>query len=319
MRERIKQRMIAVGAWKAPPVNGKSCIIMYHGIDQHERTDLNLRFFSQRNFDRHVAFFKRNYNVLPLSDLCDGHGLQSDRLNVAITFDDGYRNNLTYALPVLEKYECPATFFITGLNTIGEETLWADLLDICGPRIQEPSIGFRGMVFERGTTGRFPTLRTYIKGAGFLGTDAFGELKEILVRMSGVDLSTNELQDYFRLMTDDEIRQISRTKHVRIGSHGMFHNNLGRIPLQRALDELIRSKTYLEHVIGRPIDSVGYPDGSYSPELAQAAYDLGFLYQCAVDFQDVADAGRSYLHDRIGLYPALTLPTMHHQIAAFSR
>lgn len=319
MRERIKRRLIAMGAWKARPVIGKSCIIMYHGIDQRERMDLNLRFFSQRNFERHVVFFKRKYNVLPLSDLCEGRGLRTDRLNVAVTFDDGYRNNLTYALPVLEKLECPATFFITGLNTIDETILWADLLDICGPRIQAPYVTFNGLAFERGISGRFPELRSYIRNSGFLGTGAFGELKDILLRASAVDLSAPDLQDYFRLMTDEEIRQVSRSRYVSVGSHGMFHNNLGGMSLQRALDELLRSKKYLEQVTGQPIDSVGYPDGSYTLELARAAFHLGYRYQCAVNYQQTVGAERTYLHDRIGLYPPVTLPTMHHEIAAFSR
>ncbi|HRH69024.1 MAG: polysaccharide deacetylase family protein [Flavobacteriales bacterium] len=319
MLERIKRRLISMGAWKTRPIGGKSCIIMYHGIDQRERMDLNLRFFSQSNFERQVAFFKREYNVLHLSDLCDGRGLRRDRLNVAITFDDGYRNNLTYALPVLEKHECPATFFITGLNTIGEDILWADLLDICGPRIQAPSIVFNGLEFERGTQGRFPELRSHIRNSCFMGTDTAIELKDTLLRLSGVDLSDPDLQDYFRLMTDDEIREVSHSHWVRVGSHGMFHNNLGRMSLAAGMDELERSKDYLERVTGRTIDSVGYPDGSYAPELARAAFDLGYRYQCAVDYQQPTDSASGYLHDRIGLYPTISLPTMHHQIASFSK
>lgn len=319
MLSRIQRKLIALGAWKAPSVRGKRCIVMYHGIDRHERMDLNVRFFSATHFEEHIAFFKQRYNVIPLAHFMNGEGLRNDRLNVAITFDDGYRNNLTYALPILERHACPATFFITGLNTVGEEILWADLLDICGPRITDASITFQGTVFERGPNGRFPQLRQAIKEQGFLGTSAFTELKEILLSRSGVELNDPDLQDHFRLLTDDEIRAVGRSRYVQVGSHGMFHNNLGVVPFAQAVAELRASKAYLEGLIQQPVDSIGYPDGSYSEQVAAAAYDMGFAYQCAVDYRHATDAQRSYLHDRIGLYPPLSRNTMHHGIATFSR
>lgn len=292
---------------------------MYHGIDRHERTDLNLRFFSAANFARHVALFMRRYHVLPLEDLCAGRGLRKDKLNVAITFDDGYRNNLTYALPILESAGCPATFFVTGLNTIGEEILWADLLDICAPHITAGSITFQGIEFRKGPRARFPELREHIKGSGLLGTAVFEDLKRTLLSASGVTLSEPEWQDYFRLMSDEEIAQTSRSKCVRIGSHGMFHNNLGRIPITQALEELASSKTYLERITGKNVSAVGYPDGSYTPELAQAAFDMGYTVQCAVNFQYASDEQCPFIHDRIGVYPTLSIPSLDHAIASFSR
>lgn len=319
MRAWIKHKLISLGAWPGPRAAGRSCIIMYHGIDRHERTDLNLRFFSAANFERHVAFFMRRYHVLSLEDLCAGRGMRKDKLNVAITFDDGYRNNLTYALPILETAGCPATFFVTGLNTIGEDILWADLLDICAPHISTASITFQGIEFRKGPNARFPELREHIKDSGFLGTAAFEDLKRTLLCASGVSLSEPGLQDYFRLMNDEEIAQASRSPFVTIGSHGMFHNNLGRIPITQALEELASSKAYLERITGATVSALGYPDGSYTPELALAAFDMGYTVQCAVNFQYTSDEHCRYIHDRLGVYPSLSIPIMDHTIASFSR
>jgi peptidoglycan/xylan/chitin deacetylase (PgdA/CDA1 family) len=66
------------------------------------------------SFEKHLVYLKDNYEVIPLYDLAQR--IKQKKLTgreAAITFDDGYRDNLTYALPLLEKYGLPATIFVT--------------------------------------------------------------------------------------------------------------------------------------------------------------------------------------------------------------
>lgn len=64
-------------------------------------------------FERHCRFYRRYFRVVPLRELVHRleHGQPVDR-HLAITFDDGYRDNFENARPVLEKLSLPATFFV---------------------------------------------------------------------------------------------------------------------------------------------------------------------------------------------------------------
>ena len=66
--------------------------------------------FSQ--FRENVRYLKRHADVISIDDYFLGN-MPSDRLNVVITFDDGYKSWLTHAVPVLKEFGLPAVFFIT--------------------------------------------------------------------------------------------------------------------------------------------------------------------------------------------------------------
>ncbi|MDD5068947.1 MAG: polysaccharide deacetylase family protein [Candidatus Pacebacteria bacterium] len=88
-------------------------ILLYHRITKISN-DPNMLCVSPEYFETHLRFLKKNYKVIPLSKLSGEliAGTITGR-EAAITFDDGYQDNLTNALPLLEKYNLPATIFIT--------------------------------------------------------------------------------------------------------------------------------------------------------------------------------------------------------------
>jgi peptidoglycan/xylan/chitin deacetylase (PgdA/CDA1 family) len=86
-------------------------VVAFHRVQEADPTDSLT--VGAAAFERHCRFFKRHFNVVPLRDLVHrlATGLSVAR-RLAITFDDGYRDNFEVARPVLEKLSLPATFFI---------------------------------------------------------------------------------------------------------------------------------------------------------------------------------------------------------------
>ena len=94
-------------------------IIMYHAVTPEVRDRDNLLAVSAATFESQMRFLHQHkYNVISLKQLA---GLMKSKMpippkTVVITFDDGYKNNLTEALPVLKKYNLPATIFVAPLE-----------------------------------------------------------------------------------------------------------------------------------------------------------------------------------------------------------
>ena len=122
-----------------------SCILVYHGIDRKDSRKYNTRFISQKRLAEHFRYFKQYFNIVPLQDLLTAQ-VDERKFNLAITFDDGYQNNLTYALPVLKQFQVPATFCITGIVDTPLPILWTDYLDIAA-RESKASLQIEGIKY----------------------------------------------------------------------------------------------------------------------------------------------------------------------------
>jgi peptidoglycan/xylan/chitin deacetylase (PgdA/CDA1 family) len=119
MFERILSRLISysgIGSVYRPNKN-KALILTYHSIrdDNPGSRDRNaLCIVSRSNFERHLKYLKSMYKIVPVKEIaeCIMKGKNPPGNCVAITFDDGYRDNLTNAYPVLKRHGCPATIFL---------------------------------------------------------------------------------------------------------------------------------------------------------------------------------------------------------------
>lgn len=278
--------------------------MIYHGIDLHGKTDFNTRFISADYFEKQIAFFSKHFNVVSLDDIY-GNRVAQDKLNVAITFDDGYQNNLKYAVPILEKHQVAATFFVTGIRDLGTDILWPDFIDMATIKCNKP-VEIRGQVFQKNRNGDLAfqgfTLKHICK------SQDWNYKLDMMEALKPWDSFRNEptLNDYWKQMTSDEIKILASSPFVSIGSHGYFHNNLGDINHEGACQELKQSKLFLENIIQKEVRSIAYPNGSYTRDLVDAAELVGYDQQLAVDYLFEQDKPDPRILDRLGINPFIS-------------
>jgi peptidoglycan/xylan/chitin deacetylase (PgdA/CDA1 family) len=281
-------------------------IIVYHGVDAVGSLEHNTRFISSGTLERHLRHFRDHLEVVTLADFFAGRRA-SDRLTIAVTFDDGYSNNLERALPVIENVGVPVTIFVTGCAETDGEILWPDLLDLATPAVRRRVViggedwlrGRRGELVSE-TTGESLKLRCKRSSWEFIN-----EMMTVL-RPFFESRDPDRFGDYWRHLNHREIRRLAESELIAIGSHGAHHTCLGAIDHESACDELRRSKAYLEDSIDAEVTALAYPDGSYTRELVASAAEIGFDRQFAVDFLHPEDAGDGRLRERLGANPFIS-------------
>ena len=272
-----------LGGLQAKKITG-NYILMYHGVTKTGSTRFNSRHASAACFHRQISFLKKYCSIVSLQDFWDGK-FEYGKANFAITFDDGYLNNFVYAKPILEAFECPATFFITGMNEVGDNILWADYVNIAAiltskdVEIEGELFRKQGNIYCSVSSGKslYDIIKHQKADYGYKQKvkEAFGK---------HVNFQNDPaIKEYWQLMDDTQISETAQSAYIKIGSHGYYHNNLGTVKHEMAIEELNRSKKYLEKLAGYDIQQLAYPDGSYTPQLVQAARKSGFVFQLAAD------------------------------------
>jgi peptidoglycan/xylan/chitin deacetylase (PgdA/CDA1 family) len=181
---------------------------------------------------------------------------------VAITADDGYRDNLTEALPVLERHAAPITIHVAPALTEGKVLLWWDLLEeIVSTRdVLYLSMPEGPAVFECDTpTARF---RANTEIHNYL-TERVAEEDQVqvvrsLARSCGIDPM---VAGHAALMNWDELRRIAAHPLVTIGAHSVHHYNLRRLTPEKVMRELLDARAIIEMELGLTPRHMAYPYG----------------------------------------------------------
>jgi peptidoglycan/xylan/chitin deacetylase (PgdA/CDA1 family) len=230
-------------------------------------------------FAEHVAYFAANYSVLPLPDAADAirRGLSLPRNALAITFDDGYEDNLA-AAQVLARHGLSATFYITAGCLAGGEPFWPSELRSLLAGINGPELA----VSAAGIDLRLPVATPAEKRAAVARlTKTFKghpvpvreALRERLREQSANAGAAGPMLNW------DQVRQMHALGMV-IGSHTMTHPNLPNAGLERARLEIVESKARLEAEIGAPVTMFSYPNGGaeryMTREVAALVREAGF-------------------------------------------
>ena len=233
-------------------------------------------------FESHMAYLARSYRVLTIEELVERlpHG-RVPRNAIAITFDDGYRDNLTQAAPILARHGLPATVFLT-TGLIGtSEIAWFDRLALAFKSTSVSTIqapwGDRISLLD--TPARLAALERALGHFKRLPEDEFDRQLDALL----IELAVNDEPWSKGLMLDWDDVQALIGLGFSTGAHTVQHPILSRVSLERARREIESSRAAIAAACGTSPRAFAYPNGQpddYTGAVQRLVREAGFT--CAL-------------------------------------
>ncbi|SPP99896.1 putative Polysaccharide deacetylase [Candidatus Sulfobium mesophilum] len=245
-----------------PPV----VVLAYHRVSVPQ-IDFHSLVVSPENFRAQMEFLKRNFHLVRFEE----DWAAAKKPAVAVTFDDGYADNVL-ALAIVEEVGVPVTFFISTGNIDSSNEFWWDELErlVLGEASYPPHFQLNDAKY--GKTWSTETYRERRR----MYWDLHQSAKKItVVRRTGwlrqirEWAGLNEVTDGAnRSLTHDELMILAKSQWVTIGAHTISHPTLSSLTEEEQRHEVVSSKRQLEKLTGREITVFSYPFG------AKRDYDL---------------------------------------------
>jgi len=265
----------------------KAIVLMYHRVADAAVDPWNLAV-SPQYFNEQIAQLAKNFTVVPVPELIKN--LQQKKLaanSVSVTFDDGYADNYLFAKPILERYGCPATFFIPSHYIGQQQPFWWDSLEallLTAPQlpqlfqitIQDEPFYFdleadavlTPQLFEKHKAWRWPDAAPTRRCALYL--KIWEQLKplqlaEITTIVEDIKEWANQkpvFSDVLTPMDSSKLLDLGSNALFTIGLHTATHPALAYHPEELQYAEIAENKKALRPYA--PVNAVAFPYGNYN-------------------------------------------------------
>lgn len=220
-----------------------------------------------------VASFK----IIPFLDAV--RGLRQGKLPpraACITFDDGYADNAEIALPVLQKYGIPATFFVS-TSFLDGGRMWNDTVIELIRGAPGDTLDLSGIGLGQFEIGTILQRRQAVYNV--LGQLKYLPLESRQSRIKAMCALIPVIPPRNLMMTSAQIR-VLHNAGMEIGGHTVNHPILARMENSAARAEIANGKEMLEDIIRAPVRLFAYPNGKpgrdYLPDHVRMVRELGF-------------------------------------------
>jgi peptidoglycan/xylan/chitin deacetylase (PgdA/CDA1 family) len=247
-----------------PFYSGIGHVLMFHRVGNNREYMFNSDLMVGTGFLEEALkyFITRDIDIVSLDECYNRiiSGKKSRRF-VAITFDDGYIDNLTHALPVLEKYNAPFTVFLITAFPDHRMILWWYLLEELVMNNPEIAFSDNGRSFS------------YVTSTEAEKRDAFWEIRRYIMNSDQEQLvpvfrnifntTEEKLYEPVRQMalSWEQVREMAGHPLVTMGAHTVNHPVLSQLSEEKVRAEISNSMEIIEERTGRPVSHFAYPYG----------------------------------------------------------
>lgn len=268
-------------------------VLIFHRV-MEEPDPMNPEEPTAAWFARLMKMLTANFEMISLSEALrrERTGTLNGR-TASVTFDDGYADNFTVALPILEEFQVPATFFVAS-GFIGGGRMWNDSIIETFRRL-EPGVceveleGRNTFELTDWESRRKAAATTILAWKHLAPVERQARVDGFAGRVSGLpgDL----------MMSKQQLRQLADSPCASIGGHTRNHPILAAIPDTEAISEIEGGKRDLEAWLQTEVQHFAYPNGrfgrDYQDRHAQLVKQAGFSAAVATDWGTLgADSDR---------------------------
>lgn len=240
-------------------------------------------------FERIVARLARNYTVVPLEHFLDDPGAFSAKKKIAtILFDDGYKDNIEIAAPILAKYKCPASFYIVTDCIDRNVPTWTYIIDqiLANTKKAQAKLDFDFVpehfrIIQFNNQGADNPLIKKVKPwlKSLSNNDRQKVLQSLYAQCDDVPMPAGNMMNW------DEVRQLAAAGFI-IGSHSHTHPMLASLQQEDEIREELRvSSGKIHEQLGFMPATISYPIGSFDERVIKIAAEEKYKYGLAVEQQ----------------------------------
>jgi peptidoglycan/xylan/chitin deacetylase (PgdA/CDA1 family) len=219
--------------------------------------------------------------VLSLHELLSSLGnAQLPKQGVVLTFDDGYADNFWNAKPLLEKYEVPATVFISSGSLDSPTEFWWDNLEraLLMPKKLPKSLqlSVQGRLYEWPTKNSDQRQQVYMAIHQILQPLSTSDRDQVMTQLfAWADVDQTGRPDY-RPLTSAELIELAQSEFIDIGAHTVTHPLLSVMSRADQSAEIVGSRQKLTAILGSQVDTFAYSYGNFTAETVDIVKAAGF-------------------------------------------
>ncbi|WP_444995800.1 polysaccharide deacetylase family protein [Aliikangiella sp. IMCC44359] len=256
--------------------NNNWLVLMYHRIITDNKAEDPYQLgmcVNGKNFNQQIKYLKKKFEILTVSEVvhCLKNKKPLPKNVVSITFDDGYKDNLTNAAPILKNHGIHASLYVA-TDIFKERVFWWDrtIQIFSEARSSEFSIELKDgpQNFKANRSGLESLLLK-------LWLETEDSKERIIQKLLDENPITTDLTHLY--LNKSELKQITE-QHFEIGAHTCSHPNLELLKDDEIMLELSESKAYLEKILEENVDGFAYPGGYIRDDSVNLLERAGFKY-----------------------------------------
>jgi peptidoglycan/xylan/chitin deacetylase (PgdA/CDA1 family) len=296
MKQLLKTSILQAARWSglAPVFRrvfaGRAAILMFHEIQQDCRSEL-MTGTSVSLFEYSLNWLRREgWSIVSLDECLERLARNNrSRRCAVLTFDDGYRDNVSVALPILERNFAPFMMYVpTGAPTRSMQSWWLGLrklfLSKDAVTIDAMSVRFRCPDFYNKMLGLNKVIR-WIQ-------EDYQRAAMLAPTFNKADISLSALNEAY-FLDERELRVLARHPLASIGGHTASHTALASLDVLSARAEMADNRHYLEKLLQLPVRHFSYPygnPGACGPREAHLAKEVGFSTAVTAQYGQISDS-----------------------------
>ena len=269
-------------------IDQPAVILLYHRVTQLTLDSQKLAV-SPIHFSSHLDHLRKHYNVLSASEFLSykSESRPFPPRSVLLTFDDGYSDNCTEALPRLEAHGLQAIFYVTTSLLDSDRESWWDELERL---IYTPACPFQLGIELKGrkrtlSVNTDPDRETvYASLHHIIKYLPHADRENVLQSLRSASGLPDQGRSTHRFMSRHQVRTMAQSKAAVLGAHTHSHVPLNILSPDEQRSELLRSREILQEIAQTPILHCSYPYGlkkDYDRNSVSLCREMGFEMACA--------------------------------------